>query len=155
LTDTHAHTHTHKHARTHTHTDARAHTHIVQGAGLLRGQSRHGDKYVGIPFKVIEKICMQTGDRGLALIGATTPAFKDRELKRVEKSCIQIQFGPVCACRHVCLYLRVHACACARVYVCVRTRVCVWLSGCEREGGGRHKRVCYLCACEFNNISNT
>ncbi len=57
-----------------------------RGAGLLRGQSRHGDKYVGIPFSAIEKFCMQTGDRGLALIGATTPAFKDRELKHVEKS---------------------------------------------------------------------
>jgi serine/threonine protein kinase len=52
-----------------------------RGSGLLQGQSRLDCKYVGIPFSAIENFCTRVGDRGLAVIGANTPAFRDKQLK--------------------------------------------------------------------------
>ena len=52
-----------------------------QRSCLIRGLSKHGDKYVAIPFAEIERFCMRAGDRGLAVIGAITQAFCDQTLR--------------------------------------------------------------------------
>ena len=60
-----------------------------RGSGLLKGQSRLGQKYVGIPYSAVENFCKRVGDRGLAVIGGTTRAFeesdKDGKLKQQER----------------------------------------------------------------------
>ena len=53
-------------------------------SGLLQGLSKHGDKIVSIPYSKIDAFCSRAGDRGLAVIGATTPAFRDDKLKQHE-----------------------------------------------------------------------
>ena len=57
-----------------------------RGCGLLRGQPpRLGDKYVAILQAAIEVFSSRAGDRGLALIGGTTPGFRDDEQREQAK----------------------------------------------------------------------